>query len=74
MVFDYTHNLYKNKITNNEVKRCEVHISRISFSKIIFSSTSIFHNYITHILYFTQNGVTTLQGNKNEQNVDFITK
>ena len=44
MVFDYTHNLHKNKITNNEVKRCEVHISRISFSKIIFSSTSIFHN------------------------------
>ena len=35
MVFDYTHNLHKNKMTNYEIKRCAVHISPVSFSKMI---------------------------------------
>ena len=43
MVFDYTHNL-KNKMINDEIKGCAVHISQISYSKMNFSSTVIFYN------------------------------
>ena len=42
MVFDYTHNLQK--MINDEIKGCAVHISQISFSKMNFSSTVIFYN------------------------------
>ena len=36
MVFDYTHNLHRNKMINNEMKRSAVNRSEIRFSKINF--------------------------------------
>ena len=36
MVFDYTHNLHENKMINDEIKECTVHLSLICFSKMNF--------------------------------------